>query len=37
MIVTFPFLFGMGLIDWYLPKKAGGGLLVRARKGSHSY
>ncbi len=36
MIGTFPFLYGMGLIDWYLPKKAGGGLLIRARKDAYS-
>jgi|SRR5271157_1644517 len=37
MIGTFPFLYGIGLIDWYLPKKAGGGLLIRARKDAYSH
>ncbi len=36
MIGTFPFLYGIGLMDWYLPKKVGGGLLMRARKGVDS-
>lgn len=32
MIITFPFLMGMGILDWYLPKREGGGLLVCAQK-----
>lgn len=32
MVATFPFLISLGLIDWYLPKKEGGGILILAQK-----
>lgn len=32
MVLTFPLLILAGLIDWYLPKNAGGGILILAKK-----
>ncbi|MBC7262133.1 MAG: class I SAM-dependent methyltransferase [Chloroflexi bacterium] len=32
MLLSFPFLMLMGLIDWFLHRKEGGGILVVARK-----
>jgi SAM-dependent methyltransferase len=32
ILAAFPFLFLCGILDWYLPKNIGGGLLLHAKK-----